>query len=131
VCITYQQPKSNLEREINTLRINKLANSFFKRKNRLIRNNSFLGKPTVDFFAPNQQKFGNARVDKAIANTIHALRLQGQQAHILQGIKCMLAGILCIARPRGVGKSQIIVAISIYSYLLNAENLTTNHSGSV
>jgi hypothetical protein len=43
----------------------------------------------------------------------------------------MLAGMLYIARPRGVGKSQIIVAISVYSYLLDAENLTTNCSSSV
>jgi hypothetical protein len=120
-----------LQREINTLRINKEGKSFFSRENQLFRNNGLLGGATIDFFAADRQKFGDARIDTALADTIIALQLEGKQAEVFQTMQHILGCILCVAGPGSVSKSRIFVALSVYCYLVDVENRTAKHGGNV
>jgi hypothetical protein len=88
-----------MQREINILRINKEGKSFFSRENQLFRNNGLLGGATIDFFAADRQKFGDARIDTALADTIIALQLEGKQAEVFQTMQHILGCILCVVGP--------------------------------
>jgi hypothetical protein len=116
--IRTQVPTIGIKRAINTVNHLFRGGDAFAREHKLLLANNLLDLPVVDYFQHLVDAFGQAAVDREIE--LMKLRLRGEQSRIVDELRCMRAGVLCVQGIGGTGKSTALVELVVLHYRLEA-----------
>jgi uncharacterized membrane protein YgcG len=122
VGVAYSQPRSNIEREINTLRIKTLRPAMFKTESLILRNNGILAAPVVNLIDRHTEQYGAAKVRFALDTAFRVTNLNPDQRGLEALLRHMRGGIGLVKGGGGTGKSEVAVACAVYFYVLNADD---------
>lgn len=120
--VRVQQPKSNLEREINTLRELFQRKENFQTEVRMLLNNNPLSVPKVDYFEPHTKTFGEEAVQTAISTATKACGLTDKQELFFPLLRKLAGGFGLVQGVGGTGKTRLIESIALYHYVLYAHS---------